>query len=83
MATPAAPVPVPVVDLATEEAARMVNEEAAVGQTSSEIFTNYTPSHASVPGGPHPGDVAEAASLAATAACASPPKKKSCALPRP
>ena len=56
----------PVVDLATEDAARAQAEEASVGSTSTEIFTNYAPSHSSVPGGPHPGDVAEAASLAAT-----------------
>ena len=50
-----------------EEAARVRAEDASVGTTSTEVFTSYQPSHASVPGGPHPGDVAEAASLAATA----------------
>ena len=44
----------------------MQTEEASVGSTATEVFTNYTPSHASVPGGAHPGDVSEAASLAAT-----------------
>ena len=46
----------------------MQADEQSVGATSTEIFTNYQPSHPNVPGGPHPGDVAEAASLAATAA---------------
>ena len=58
----------PPVSLADEEAARAKAEDASVGQTTSEVFTNYTPSNPNVPGGPHPGDVAEAASLAATSA---------------
>ena len=55
-------------DLASEEATRLQAEDAALGSTSTEVFTAYAPSHAAVPGGDHPGQVAEAASLAATLA---------------
>ena len=46
------------------EEQRLQADSDAVGTTSTEIFSDYRPSHPN--GGPaHPGDVAEAASLAA------------------
>lgn len=53
---------------ADDETKRLQADSDAVGAAQdSEIFANYAPTHAN-PGPPHPGDVAEAASLAATAA---------------
>ena len=49
------------------EEQRLQADSDAVGTTSTEIFSDYRPSHPN--GGPaQPGDVAEAASLAATSA---------------
>ena len=53
--------------LASEEAARVQLDADAVGSTTTDIYANYRPSFPN-PGPPHPGDVAEAASLAATPA---------------
>ena len=53
---------------AAEEAQRLKADSDAVGTVGQEIFTSYEPTHP-IAGAPvHPGDVAEAASLAATAA---------------
>ena len=52
---------------AEEESKRLKADSDAVGATSTEIFASYSPTHANS-GAPHPGDVAEAASLAATPA---------------
>ena len=60
-AAPAAPP-----DPAAEDARRQQLESDAVGVTSSEIFSSYTPSQEFPGCQPHPADVAEAASLAAT-----------------
>ena len=61
---PAAPPAPP--DPAAEDARRQQLESDAVGVTSSEIFSSYTPSQEFPGCQPHPADVAEAASLAAT-----------------
>ena len=62
---PAAAPPQPA-DPAAEDARRQQLESDAVGVTSSEIFSSYTPSQEFPGCQPHPADVAEAASLAAT-----------------
>ena len=53
--------------LEQQEAARVQADSDAVGTTSTEIFSDYRPSFPNA-GCMHPGDVAEAASLAATSA---------------
>ena len=55
-------------DLESEEQRRLQADSDAVGATlNSEVFINYAPTHPNA-GPPHPGDVSEAASLAASPA---------------
>ena len=55
-----------VASLSELDARRQQQEADEVGITSTEVFSDYRPTQ-SVPGRPHPADIAEAASLAATA----------------